>query len=55
MVGEVLAENWANNFFAQMDKLQATRRLGDPNLVENVDGVQVPIDPMDLVQCDSCQ
>jgi hypothetical protein len=55
MVGEVLADNWADNFFAHMDKIQATRRLADPNLVENVDGVQVPIDPMDLLNCDSCQ
>lgn len=29
--------------------------MADVDLVENLDGYQIPIDPMDLLQCDSCQ
>jgi hypothetical protein len=29
--------------------------MADPDLVENLDGYAVPVDPMDMLQCDSCQ
>jgi hypothetical protein len=29
--------------------------MADLDLMEELDGFQVPIDPMDLLQCDSCQ
>jgi len=29
--------------------------MGDLDLIENLNGFQVPVDPMDLLQCDSCQ
>ncbi len=29
--------------------------MADLDLVENLDGYAVPVDPMDLLQCDSCQ
>ena len=29
--------------------------MGELDLVDNLDGFGVPIDPMDLLQCDSCQ
>jgi hypothetical protein len=29
--------------------------MADIDLMENLDGYAVPVDPMDLVQCDSCQ
>jgi hypothetical protein len=29
--------------------------MGDPNSVESLDGFVVPVDPMDLLMCDSCQ
>jgi hypothetical protein len=29
--------------------------MADLDLMENLDGFQVPVDPMDLLQCDSCQ
>ena len=29
--------------------------MADLDLMEQLDGFQVPIDPMDLLQCDSCQ
>ena len=29
--------------------------MGDLDLVENLDGYAVPVDPMDMLQCDSCQ
>jgi hypothetical protein len=29
--------------------------MGEIDLVENLDGYGVPVDPMDLLQCDSCQ
>jgi hypothetical protein len=29
--------------------------MADLDLIENLDGFQVPVDPMDLLQCDSCQ
>jgi len=30
--------------------------MSDPfDAVDRVDGVNVPVDPMDLLQCDSCQ
>jgi hypothetical protein len=29
--------------------------MADLDLVENLDGYGVPVDPMDLLQCDSCQ
>lgn len=29
--------------------------MADVDLVENLDGYQIPVDPMDLLQCDSCQ
>jgi hypothetical protein len=29
--------------------------MGDPHSVENLDGFVVPVDPMDLLNCDSCQ
>lgn len=29
--------------------------MADLDLVENLDGYQIPVDPMDLLQCDSCQ
>jgi len=29
--------------------------MADVDLMENLDGYSVPVDPMDLLQCDSCQ
>lgn len=29
--------------------------MADLDLMENLDGYAVPLDPMDLLQCDSCQ
>jgi hypothetical protein len=29
--------------------------MADLDLIENLDGYQVPVDPMDLLSCDSCQ
>jgi hypothetical protein len=29
--------------------------MADLNLVEELEGYAVPVDPMDLLQCDSCQ
>lgn len=29
--------------------------MADVDLVENLDGYQIPIDPINLLQCDSCQ
>jgi hypothetical protein len=29
--------------------------MADIDLVEDLDGFDVPVDPMDLLQCDSCQ
>jgi hypothetical protein len=29
--------------------------MADLDLIENLDGYGVPVDPMDLLQCDSCQ
>ena len=29
--------------------------MADVDLVENLDGYAIPVDPMDLLQCDSCQ
>jgi hypothetical protein len=29
--------------------------MADLDLMENLDGYAVPVDPMDLLQCDSCQ
>ena len=29
--------------------------MADIDLIENLDGYQVPVDPMDLLHCDSCQ
>jgi len=29
--------------------------VADLDLMENLDGYQVPVDPMDLLHCDSCQ
>jgi hypothetical protein len=29
--------------------------MPDLDLVENLDGYAIPVDPMDLLQCDSCQ
>jgi hypothetical protein len=30
--------------------------MSDPfDAIERVDGVEVPVDPMDLLHCDSCQ
>jgi len=29
--------------------------MADVDLMENLDGYAVPVDPMDLLQCDSCQ
>lgn len=29
--------------------------MADVDLVENLDGYQIPVDPMDFLQCDSCQ
>jgi hypothetical protein len=29
--------------------------MADLDLVENLDGYAIPVDPMDLLQCDSCQ
>lgn len=29
--------------------------MADIDLVENLDGYAIPVDPMDLLQCDSCQ
>ena len=29
--------------------------MADLELMDNLDGYAVPVDPMDLLQCDSCQ
>lgn len=29
--------------------------MADIDLMENLDGYAVPVDPMELLQCDSCQ
>ena len=29
--------------------------MADLDLIENLDGYSVPVDPMDMLQCDSCQ
>lgn len=30
--------------------------MSDPfDAIDRIDGVQVPIDPMDMLQCESCQ
>jgi hypothetical protein len=29
--------------------------MADLDLVDNLDGYGIPVDPMDLLQCDSCQ
>jgi hypothetical protein len=29
--------------------------MADLDLMENLDGYAVPVDPMDLLHCDSCQ
>jgi hypothetical protein len=29
--------------------------MADIDLFEKVNGLEVPVDPMDLLQCDSCQ
>jgi len=29
--------------------------MADLDLVENLDGYAIPVDPMELLQCDSCQ
>ena len=29
--------------------------MADFDLMDNLDGYAVPVDPMDLLQCDSCQ
>jgi len=29
--------------------------MAEVDLVEQVDGYLLPVDPMDLLQCDSCQ
>jgi len=29
--------------------------MADLDLVENLDGYAIPVDPMDLLHCDSCQ
>jgi hypothetical protein len=29
--------------------------MADLDLMDNLDGYAVPVDPMDLLQCDSCQ
>lgn len=29
--------------------------MADLDLIDNLDGYGVPVDPMDLLQCDSCQ
>lgn len=29
--------------------------MADLDLMENLDGYAIPVDPMDLLQCDSCQ
>ena len=29
--------------------------MADLDLIEQVDGYACPVDPMDLLQCDSCQ
>jgi hypothetical protein len=29
--------------------------MTDLDLIENLDGYAVPVDPMDMLQCDSCQ
>ncbi len=29
--------------------------MADIDLIENLDGYGVPVDPMDLLHCDSCQ
>jgi len=29
--------------------------MGDLDLIENLDGYAVPVDPMELLHCESCQ
>jgi hypothetical protein len=29
--------------------------MADLDVIENLDGYAVPVDPMELLQCDSCQ
>jgi len=29
--------------------------MADLDLMDNLEGYAVPVDPMDLLQCDSCQ
>lgn len=29
--------------------------MADLDLLENLDGYAIPVDPMDTLQCDSCQ
>jgi len=29
--------------------------MADLDLMENLDGYAIPVDPMDMLQCDSCQ
>lgn len=29
--------------------------MADIDLFEKINGLEVPVDPMDLLQCDSCQ
>lgn len=29
--------------------------MADLDLIENLDGYAIPVDPMELLQCDSCQ
>jgi len=29
--------------------------MADLDLMENLDGYAIPVDPMELLQCDSCQ
>jgi hypothetical protein len=29
--------------------------MSNPDLTDQVDGYAIPLDPMDLLQCDSCQ
>jgi hypothetical protein len=41
--------------FLVMTASPTTVRRGTPMEFENVEGIQVPVDPMDLLQCDSCQ
>jgi hypothetical protein len=29
--------------------------MSNPDLIDQVDGYAIPLDPMDLLNCDSCQ